>query len=88
MSVRYFVRCWPHTTQLHVVERFQVTEGGTTLQVGIRVEDPGAFNMPWSAQQTYHRTRTGAMEETICAENNIAFDASVSEIPEADKPDF
>jgi len=28
------------------------------------------------------------MEETICAENNIAFDASVSEIPQADKPDF
>jgi hypothetical protein len=78
----------PHTTQLHVVERFQVTEGGTTLQVTIRVEDPGAFNMPWSARQTYHRTRTGAMEETICAENNIAFDASVSEIPKADKPDF
>jgi hypothetical protein len=28
------------------------------------------------------------MEEAICAENNIAFDASVSEIPKADKPDF
>jgi hypothetical protein len=78
----------PHTTQLHVVERFRVTEGGTTLQVTIRVEDPGAFNMPWSARQSYHRTRTGAMEEAICAENNIAFDASVSEIPKADKPDF
>jgi hypothetical protein len=78
----------PHTTQLHVVERFQVTEGGKTLQVTIRVEDPGAFNMPWSARQTYHRTRTGAMEEAVCAENNIAFDASVSEIPQADKPDF
>jgi hypothetical protein len=78
----------PHTTQLHVVERFQVTEGGTKLQVAIRVEDQGAFNMPWSARQTYHRTRAGAMEETICAENNIAFDASVSEIPKADKPDF
>ena len=25
------------------------------------------------------------MEETICAENDIAFDASVSEIPKADK---
>jgi hypothetical protein len=78
----------PHTTELHVVERFQLTEGGRTLQVAIRVEDPGAFTMPWSARQTYHRTRTGAMEETICAENNIAFDASVSEIPNADKPDF
>jgi hypothetical protein len=78
----------PHTTQLHVVERFQVTEGGRTLQVTIRVEDPGAFDMPWSARQTYRRTRTGALEEAICAENNIAFDASVSEIPKADKPDF
>src|ERR1700674_4761731 len=78
----------PHTTPLHVVERFQVTEGGKTLQGTMRVEDPGAFNMPWSARQTYHRTRTGAMEETVCAENNIAFDASVSEIPTADKPDF
>ena len=78
----------PHTTQLHVIERFELTEGGKTLQVTIRVEDPGAFNMPRSARQTYHRTRAGAMEETICAENNIAFDASVDEIPKADRPDF
>lgn len=78
----------PHTTQLHVVERFTVTEGGKTLQVAIRIEDPGTFNMPWAARQTYRRTRTGAMEETACAENNIAFDASVSEIPKADRPDF
>jgi hypothetical protein len=78
----------PHTTQLHVIERFQLTEGGKTLQVTIRVEDPGAFNMPWSARQTFHRTRAGAMEEAVCAENNIAFDASVSEIPKADRPDF
>jgi len=78
----------PHTTAIHVVERFQLTEGGKTLQVAIRVEDPGAFTTAWSARQTYHRTRTGAMEEMICAENNIAFDASVSEIPKADKPDF
>jgi hypothetical protein len=78
----------PHSTQLHVIERFQLTEGGKTLQVSVRVDDPGAFNMPWSARQTYHRTRAGAMEEAICAENNIAFDASVSEIPKADRPDF
>jgi N-acyl-D-aspartate/D-glutamate deacylase len=78
----------PHTTQLHVIERFQLAEGGKTLQVTIHAEDPGAFNMPWSARQTYHRTRAGAMEEAVCAENNIAFDASVSEIPKADRPDF
>jgi hypothetical protein len=78
----------PHTTELHVVERFRLTDEGKTLQVTIRVDDPGAFTTPWSARQTYHRTRAGAMEEAVCAENNIAFDASVSEIPTADKPDF
>jgi hypothetical protein len=78
----------PHTTQLHVVERFRVADGGKTLHVTIQVEDPGAFNMPWSARQTYRRTRTGGLEEAICTENNIAFDASVTEIPQADKPDF
>jgi hypothetical protein len=71
-----------------VVERFQVGDGGKTLHVTIQVQDPGAFNMPWSARQTYRRTRTGGIEETVCAENNIAFDASVGELPEADKPDF
>jgi hypothetical protein len=71
-----------------VIERFQLTEGGKTLQVAIRVEDPGAFNMPWSARQTYRRTRAGALQEAVCAENNFALDASVSEIPTADEPDF
>jgi hypothetical protein len=78
----------PHTNALHVVERFQVTDGGRTLRVTISLDDPGAFNMPWSARQTYRRTRNGAFQEAVCAENNIAFDASVSEIPAADKPDF
>ena len=76
------------TFSKNVIERFKVTDGGKTLQVTIHIEDPGAFNMPWSARQTFHRTRTGKMEEAICAENNFALDASVSEIPKADKPDF
>jgi hypothetical protein len=80
----------PHTTQLRVVERFKLTEGGKTMEVTINIDDPGAFNMPWSARQTFHRTRTGKMEEAICAENNFAFegDAAVAEIPKADRPDF
>jgi len=80
----------PHTTQLHVVERFKLTNGGKTMDVTIHVDDPGAFNTPWSARQTFHRTRTGKLEEAICAENNFAFegDAAVADIPVADKPDF
>ena len=66
----------PHTTQLHVVERFKVTNDGKTLEVTIQVDDPGAFNMPWSARQIFHRTRAGRLEEAICAENNFAFEGT------------
>jgi hypothetical protein len=80
----------PHTTQLRVIERFKVMNGGKTLEVTIQVDDPGAFNMPWSARQIFHRTRVGGLQEAICAENNFAFehDAAVAEIPKADRPDF
>jgi len=79
----------PHTTQEHVIERFKVTDGGKTIQVTINVDDPGTFNMPWSARQTYRRTHEEPISETICAENNsVIFDAAVSPIPQATKPDF
>jgi hypothetical protein len=79
----------PHTTQLHVVERFKLTDSGKSLQVSITVDDPGTFNMAWSARQTYRRNHEEPMLETICAENNtVIFDAAVSAIPEAKVPDF
>lgn len=77
----------PHTNQLHVVERFQLGNDGKTINVTIHVEDPGAFNMAWSARQTYRRNEK-QIEETICAENNPILDASVSAIPKADTVDF
>jgi hypothetical protein len=45
----------PHTTQLHVVERWHLIEGGQILEANIHVEDPGAFTMPWNAVQRYRR---------------------------------
>src|SRR6185436_9223191 len=68
----------PHTTALHVIERFRLADDGKTIDVSIKVEDPGAFNMAWSARQTYHRAEEAPMLETICAENNsVIFDAAV-----------
>jgi len=79
----------PHTTQLHVVERWKLTDGGKTVEVSIRVEDPGAFIMPWSARQVYQRTPQGAMTEMVCAENNTNyFGQNVSPIPMARSADF
>ena len=45
----------PHTKQLHVIERFHLTDGGETLEVNVHVEDPGAFTTPWDAIQRYRR---------------------------------
>lgn len=79
----------PHTTQLHVVERYKLTEGGKTLQVSFTVEDPGAFNMPWSGMQIYHRTKLGPITEAVCAENHGSmFNDRFHPMPTADKPDF
>ncbi len=43
----------PHTEKLHVVERFHRI--GTTLEVEVTIEDPGAFTQPWHALQKYGR---------------------------------
>jgi hypothetical protein len=80
----------PHTTKLHVVERFKLV--GDTLEVNVRVEDPGAFTMPWNAVQRYRRDHRAAevpLHEMVCAENNSDhFNQGLYPIPQADKPDF
>ena len=79
----------PHTTQLHVVERFKLVDGGKTLQAVVTVTDPGAFNMPWSAVQRWRRREDRPIIELICAEDrggNFGYD--VVPIPSAVKPDF
>jgi hypothetical protein len=79
----------PHTTQLHVIERFQLIDGGKTIEVKVRVEDSGAYNMPWDAIQRYRRTEDGPMIEMVCAENNTGyFKYDVVPLLQADKPDF
>ena len=79
----------PHTDRIHVVERFRMIEGGRTLQAIVTVDDPGTFNMPWSAVQRWRRVPDHTMVELICAENNFSFfEYDVVPIPEAAKADF
>jgi hypothetical protein len=79
----------PHTDQIHVVERFRMIEEGKTLQGTVTVDDPGAFNMPWSAIQRWRRVSDRPLTEVMCAENNFDFfNYDVAPIPQADKPDF
>jgi hypothetical protein len=79
----------PHTERLHVIERFKLAADGKRLELTISVEDEGAFNMPWSARQTYNQEPQPKMEEAICAENNVdVFNQGYRPPPQADKPDF
>jgi len=79
----------PHTTQLHVVERLKLVDGGKTLQIGIEVEDPGAFTTKWRAVQRFKRWTEGPMAPSACAENNFDyFTYKVEPIPQAEQPDF
>jgi hypothetical protein len=79
----------PHTDKLHVIERFKLIDGGKQLQDTIWVEDPAAFNMPWTAIQRWNRTNRGPIEEDSCSENNEKiFDYDVRPMPTATKPDF
>jgi len=79
----------PHTSQIHVVERYKLMKGGMALQVIFTVEDPGAFNTPWSAMQTFHREKLGAILEAVCPENRGSpFNDRGHPMPQADKPDF
>ena len=79
----------PHTTQLHVIERFKLVDEGRTLQVNFTVEDPGAFNAPWSAVVRYQHARQAAtLFEEPCAENNNENLSNFVHSPIATKADF
>jgi hypothetical protein len=60
----------PHTDKLHVIERYRMTDGGKTLEVKLRVEDPGAFTMPWDAVQYFKRLEPGVSENELTVAND------------------
>jgi hypothetical protein len=72
------------------VERYRLADGGRALDVSVRVEDPGAFTMPWSARQVYRRSDDGPQVEASCAENNAAWFGygDIEPIPQSARPDF
>jgi len=90
LSDRTFVDGYrtPHTTQLHVVERFKITNDGKTLDVSFTAEDPGTFYKPWGARRPRDRV-VDPYEEEVCQLNNVdIFHQGFDPVPTADHPDF
>jgi hypothetical protein len=83
----------PHTDKIHVVERYQLFQDpfGRGLEVTVRVDDPGAFTMPWKGTAEYRENRdVRGLREVVCAENNRSFDqgSTFGTIPQERTPPF
>jgi hypothetical protein len=73
----------------YIDKRFRMIDDGNMLEANIRIEDPGAFTMPWNAVQRWRRVQQGPMYERACVEN--PFDLHIQDtepVPHADTPDF
>jgi hypothetical protein len=89
LSTKSFVDSYrtPHTDKLHVVERYRIVDGGDTLEVRIRVEDPDTFVQPWETLVQY-RPAQEPFGENICQEGNFVLFSENYGVPKADRPDF
>jgi hypothetical protein len=58
----------PHTTQLHVIERF-TREDINTLRVEITVDDPGAYTREWKSSFTMQWIDGKELPEYYCQDN-------------------
>lgn len=59
----------PHTTQLHVIERYHRRDFGN-LDIGITIEDSGTYTKPWTIQRVSTLETGIEMSEYVCNENN------------------
>jgi len=79
----------PHTTKLHVIERWKIAPDLQTVDVSMSVDDPGAFTTPWTAVQRWRRVEDAPILQVPCNENNDDhFSQSLVPIAHAETPDF
>src|SRR5579864_7323640 len=90
LDTRAFVDSYrtPHTTQLHVVERFRIIDGGNTLDVSITTDDPGTFYKPWGARRPRYRVIAPYTERPCAVNNNDKLNQGFDPVPTSDYPDF
>ncbi len=79
----------PHTTKLHVIERFRITDGGKTLDASFVADDPDTFFHQWGARRPRHLVTGREIPDDPCALNNDdKFNLGFDPVPTADHPDF
>jgi hypothetical protein len=65
---RSWLRVFPHTEMLHVIQRIRRPDLGH-LEKEITIEDPGAFRKPWKIRNVWDLAPGEEIAEYICNEN-------------------
>jgi hypothetical protein len=65
---RSWLRVFPHTEMLHVMQRYRRPSLGH-LEKEITIEDPGTFTKPWRIRDVWDLARGEEIAEYICNEN-------------------
>ena len=61
---------FPHTDQLHLIERFSRTNF-STLKYEVTVDDPGAYTKIWNGGFNLRWNGGAELFEYVCQENNL-----------------
>jgi hypothetical protein len=65
---RSWLRVFPHTEMLHVVQRYR-RPGLGQIEKEVTIEDPGAFTKPWKIRDVWDLAPGEEIAEYICNEN-------------------
>ena len=81
----------PHTTKIHVVERYRVINGGKGLDTSFTVDDPDTFYKPWGGRRPRFllpNRPLNDMDQICAAGNEDHFDLGLDPVPQEATPDF
>jgi hypothetical protein len=60
----------PHSSNMHVTERYRLINNGRQMEVVFTVDDPATFMSEWSGRIVYGRSNAPLIDEEACAEND------------------
>jgi hypothetical protein len=63
-----WLRLYPHTEKLHVVQRYRRPDLGH-IEKEVTIEDPGAYSKPWKMRTTWDLAPQEEVQEYVCNEN-------------------
>lgn len=56
----------PHTDDMHMTERFQLSKDGQSLDLTLQIEDPATYSAPWQSHLRFIKQPLGSLQEDDC----------------------